>query len=113
MARLRSENEAEERGLTSGLTEEQEAAATKKRQRAEAKKRKDPDNSDEEEEEDEEQAAMMSLMGFGGFGTTKGKAVADNQISAARGAASKNKGRKYRQYMNRKGGFNRPLDKMN
>ena len=56
---------------------------------------------------------MMQMMGFGGFGTTKGKAVADNQSSAARGAASKNKGRKYRQYMNRKGGFNRPLDKMN
>ena len=51
-------------------------------------------------------------MGFGGFGTTKGKAVEDNQSSAARGASSKNKGRKYRQYMNRKGGFNRPLDKM-
>lgn len=109
MARLRSENEAEERGITS-LTEEEETA-TKKRQRDEAKKTKNDDSEDEEE--DEENAAMMSLMGFGGFGTTKGKAVADNHMSAARGAASKNKGRKYRQYMNRKGGFNRPLDKMN
>lgn len=63
--------------------------------------------------DDDEGEKMRIMMGFGGFGTTKGKAVADNQHGAARGAASKNKGRKYRQYMNRKGGFNRPLDKMN
>lgn len=69
------------------------------------------DESEQVEVDDEEQ--MRIMMGFGGFGTTKGKAVADNQHGAARGAASKNKGRKYRQYMNRKGGFNRPLDKMN
>jgi U4/U6.U5 tri-snRNP-associated protein 3 len=69
------------------------------------------EDADEEEGGEEEQIRMM--LGFGGFGTTKGKVVADNQHSAARGAASKNKGRKYRQYMNRKGGFNRPLDKMN
>ena len=56
---------------------------------------------------------MMKMMGFGGFGTTKNKAVADNHKGAAKGAIQKNKGRKYRQYMNRKGGFNRPLEKMN
>ncbi len=69
------------------------------------------DNYDDDDEEEEEQ--MRIMMGFDGFGTTKGKVVADNQHGAARGAASKNKGRKYRQYMNRKGGFNKPLDKMN
>ncbi len=70
-------------------------------------------DADDEEEEGGEEEQMRMMLGFNGFGTTKGKAVADNQHSAARGAASKNKGRKYRQYMNRKGGFNRPLDKMN
>ena len=56
---------------------------------------------------------MRMLLGFsGGFGSTAGKAVEDNQKSAAKGAANKTKARKYRQYMNRKGGFNRPLDKM-
>lgn len=61
--------------------------------------------------DDEEQ--MKRLLGFDGFGSTKGKTVQDNHSSAARGVAAKNKARKYRQYMNRKNGFNRPLEKMN
>lgn len=61
----------------------------------------------------DEEEQMQKLFGFGGFDSTKGKPVADNQNSASTGLASKNKARKYRQYMNRKGGFNRPLDKMN
>jgi U4/U6.U5 tri-snRNP-associated protein 3 len=97
-----------------GEEEIADAASTgKKRQRNRDASRKSNNDSDDGEEEDEEQNEMMQMLGFGGFGSTKGKAVADNQMSAAKGAASKNKGRKYRQYMNRKGGFNRPLDKMN
>ena len=47
---------------------------------------------------------IMRLMGFAGFGTTKGKAVEDNQIGPAKGGARIEKGpRKYRQYMNRLG----------
>ena len=61
-------------------------------------------------EDDSEEAQMARLMGFGGFGSTKGKEVADNQHGAARGAVKKNQNRSYRQYMNRRGGFNRPLD---
>ena len=68
-------------------------------------------NQDELEGLDEEEQ-MKRLLGFDGFGSTKGEAVQDNQNSAARGAAAKNKARKYRQYMNRKNGFNRPLEKM-
>lgn len=45
-------------------------------------------------------------MGFSEFNTTKNKKVKDN----VSGAVKINKPRKYRQYMNRKGGFNRPLD---
>ena len=62
--------------------------------------------------DDDEDIAMAQLMGFSGFASTKGELVPDNQKGAARGAATKNKARKYRQYMNRKGGFNRALDKM-
>ncbi|KAJ1440787.1 U4/U6.U5 small nuclear ribonucleoprotein 27 kDa protein-like protein [Ochromonadaceae sp. CCMP2298] len=54
----------------------------------------------------------MAMMGFGGFDSTKGTQVGDNASTAAAGATSKNKKRAYRQYMNRKGGFNRPLQKM-
>ena len=117
MARLRAENEAEERGDTLAPDEGGDSGNSA----AKIHNLPLPDNNskgksttgDNEEEVDDEQNQMMLMMGFGGFGTTKDKAVADNQSSAARGAVQKNKGRKYRQYMNRKGGFNRPLDKMN
>ncbi|KIH44743.1 hypothetical protein ANCDUO_25229, partial [Ancylostoma duodenale] len=49
---------------------------------------------------------VSALMGFAGFDTTKNKKVAGNY----EGAVKINKPRRYRQYMNRKGGFNRPLD---
>ena len=54
----------------------------------------------------EEEIDMMKFMGINGFASTKGKKVQGNN----QGAVHKNVKRKYRQYMNRKGGFNRPLD---
>ena len=70
------------------------------------------DNRDEEVEEDDDVevaddglAAMQAMMGFGGFGTTKGTHVVGNNVGAVR----KEKKTEYRQYMNRVGGFNRPL----
>ena len=57
-----------------------------------------------------EEEQMRQMLGFGGFATTKDAEVADNQTSAARGAVKKNQNRSYRQYMNRRGGFNRPLE---
>ncbi|KAI0413662.1 hypothetical protein F5X98DRAFT_279292 [Xylaria grammica] len=56
-------------------------------------------------EEDDEMAAMQAMMGFGGFGSTKGQKVSGNNA----GAVYKAKKTEYRQYMNRVGGFNRPL----
>ncbi|XYA02085.1 hypothetical protein QA089_004650 [Meyerozyma guilliermondii] len=48
---------------------------------------------------------MISIMGFGGFGSTKGK-----HVSGSKGGAVKKKEvTEYRQYMNRSKGFNRPL----
>jgi U4/U6.U5 tri-snRNP-associated protein 3 len=58
-----------------------------------------------EEEDDEE--AMRRLMGFSGFDSTKGKEVEDANANAS--AVFKKSVRSARQYMNRKGGFNRPL----
>ena len=55
------------------------------------------------EDTDEPDAAMMAAMGFGGFGSTKQKEVDGNQ----EGAAFIKQQRTWRQYMNRKGGFNR------
>ncbi|KAG9102043.1 hypothetical protein FS749_000077 [Ceratobasidium sp. UAMH 11750] len=63
---------------------------------------------EEGEDMEEDEAQMMTAMGFGGFDSTKGKAVLGNQ----QGAANIKKQRTWRQYMNRRGGFNRPLDKI-
>lgn len=49
---------------------------------------------------------MMKAMGFCGFDSTKGKKVDGNDAGEVHVILK----RKYRQYMNRKGGFNRPLD---
>ncbi|KAG6868278.1 hypothetical protein C0993_005563 [Termitomyces sp. T159_Od127] len=70
----------------------------------------DPDAPDEEEgeamdAENEDDTAMMALMGLTGFGSTKGKAVEGNQ----EGGVFLKKQRTWRQYMNRRGGFNRPV----
>ncbi|KAJ6547424.1 hypothetical protein B0H19DRAFT_1379694 [Mycena capillaripes] len=67
-----------------------------------------PDDPNEEGEEMDDEAGMMAMMGMSGFGSTKGKHIDGNQ----EGAASVKKQRTWRQYMNRRGGFNRPLDKI-
>ncbi|CAC5389289.1 SNRNP27 [Mytilus coruscus] len=54
----------------------------------------------------EEEQQMAKLMGFASFNTTKNKKVDGNDSYAA----YLPKKRRYRQYMNRRGGFNRPLD---
>ncbi|KAK0197241.1 hypothetical protein F5146DRAFT_1014629 [Armillaria mellea] len=67
-----------------------------------------PDDIQDETIDDPDEDAMMAMMGLGGFGTTKGKHVDGNQ----EGTANVKKTRTWRQYMNRRGGFNRPLDKI-
>ncbi|XP_067127397.1 U4/U6.U5 small nuclear ribonucleoprotein 27 kDa protein [Centruroides vittatus] len=54
----------------------------------------------------EEEQDMIRMMGFSSFDSTKGKHVKGNGIYSVHIIHK----RKYRQYMNRKGGFNRPLD---
>ncbi|KAG5457580.1 MAG: hypothetical protein BJ554DRAFT_2364 [Olpidium bornovanus] len=65
----------------------------------------DEDNAMEEGEVDEEQQ-MVAMLGFGGFTSTKGKHVPGVDMSGV----NIKKVRTYRQYMNRRGGFNRALD---
>lgn len=64
----------------------------------------------EEAPEDEDpEAEMRRVMGFNGFKTTKNTKVPGNDRNYA---VHKVKKAEYRQYMNRVGGFNRPLDAM-
>ncbi|KAL8832149.1 MAG: hypothetical protein Q9170_005008 [Blastenia crenularia] len=60
---------------------------------------------DIDEDSDPETAQMRQMMGFANFKTTKNKKVPGNDVWAVR----KEKKTEYRQYMNRVGGFNRPL----
>ncbi|KAK4404584.1 U4/U6.U5 small nuclear ribonucleoprotein [Sesamum angolense] len=55
---------------------------------------------------DEDEMEMMKKFGIPvGFDSTKGKPVAGNDVGAVRKVTK----RQPRQYMNRRGGFNRPL----
>ena len=56
-------------------------------------------------DEDEDDAMLRKMMGFTSFKSTQNTKVPGNQIYAVR----KEKKTQYRQYMNRVGGFNRPL----
>ena len=56
----------------------------------------------------EQELAMMAAMGIPtGFATTQGKEVDDPNCNLS--AVHKKSTRQARQYMNRRGGFNRPL----
>jgi U4/U6.U5 tri-snRNP-associated protein 3 len=63
-------------------------------------------NLAKDDDEDPEEAAMRKLMGFGKFRSTKNTKVPGNDKNYA---VRKEKKTEYRQYMNRTGGFNRPL----
>ncbi|KAL8789547.1 MAG: hypothetical protein Q9195_006774 [Heterodermia aff. obscurata] len=56
-------------------------------------------------DEDPETAELRKMMGFAGFRSTKQTKVPGNNVYGVR----KEKKTEYRQYMNRIGGFNRPL----
>jgi len=109
MIRLRAENEEEEHQMTA-LTNPGGVGSTASGNPSAKEAIIEVDDEELEGLDEEEQ--MQKLLGFGGFDTTKGKKIQDNHDSLAKGSAAKNKARKYRQYMNRKGGFNKPLDKM-
>jgi U4/U6.U5 small nuclear ribonucleoproteins len=96
MARLRAENEDEEQAVTgrgSGANGGSAKVDTSRQSGV-------VDASELEGLDDDEQ--MRIMLGFDGFGSTKNTKVDDNHATSARGAAAKNKARKYRQYMNRK-----------
>lgn len=81
-------------------------AKGKKASKAKAKDKVEEVEEDEDiVVEDDSMDAMQAMMGFGGFGTTHQKKVVGNDVYAVR----KEKKTEYRQYMNRVGGFNRPL----
>ena len=116
MARLRQEIKQEDETLAALDKQQSQPGGENHQQSSELGKLPQESIIEVHQEELEgldEEEQMRKLLGIDGFGSTKGEAVEDNQSTAARGGAAKNKARKYRQYMNRKSGFNRPLEKMN
>jgi U4/U6.U5 tri-snRNP-associated protein 3 len=116
MARLRQEIKKEDETLAALDKQQAHPGSVGEKQQSELNKLPQESIIEVHQEELEgldEEEQMRKLLGIDGFGSTKGEAVEDNQSTAARGGAAKNKARKYRQYMNRKSGFNRPLEKMN
>ena len=111
MARLRMENEQEEHNFQQRMDHASAGGEFASKSSGDGNKSKSQ-GGEEDDGEDDEEAQMQRLMGISGFGSTKGEKVESNHNSSARGAAAKHKARKYRQYMNRKNGFNRPLDHM-
>lgn len=98
---------------------EQEAIKVAERQQAEEEERMQMSSGEEDgevesieegERLEKESAAsleaklMEQMFGCSTFGSSKNKPHTDTA-----GAVAKKTSRKYRQYMNRKGGFNRPL----
>lgn len=57
-----------------------------------------------DDQKENAEADVAEMMGFGGFGSTKGK-----KVQAEVGGVSTSKKGNFRQYMNRNQGFNRPL----
>jgi U4/U6.U5 tri-snRNP-associated protein 3 len=114
MARLREELKQEDEDMVALDHEAAGPVATDGSTTADAVKPQETIIQIREEELDglDEDEQLRKLMGIEGFGSTKGQKVEDNHSTSARGVAAKNKARKYRQYMNRKNGFNRPLEKM-
>ena len=68
------------------------------------------DDEDAQPSVDAEAKMMAEMMGFSAFDTTAGKEVDDPRCKQE--AIHHKEKRKYRQYMNRRGGFNRPLDEV-
>mmetsp|Transcript_4012 Transcript_4012/g.5372 ORF Transcript_4012/g.5372 Transcript_4012/m.5372 type:complete len:162 (+) Transcript_4012:87-572(+) len=89
---------------------ERAARAKEKRDKKKKKKAKQDAERKMTIPADMDELEAMKAMGFPvGFDSTKGKKVKGNDKGAARIKVQ----RKYRQYMNRRGGFNRPLDQQN
>eukprot|EP00932_Pfiesteria_piscicida_P020031 SRR837773.6852.p2 GENE.SRR837773.6852~~SRR837773.6852.p2 ORF type:complete len:166 (-),score=53.51 SRR837773.6852:74-505(-) len=108
-SRSRSRGGKERRGRSA---ERKPAAADKRRGRS-ASSSSGKSSEDEEEMKEfllstdmPEDQMLVKMMGFSAFDSSKGKDHSTSDLSDVKRATK----RQYRQYMNRRGGFNRPLD---
>ena len=86
-------------------SKETETEALTKTNKAE---KKEGDPKKEESSESQDNSFVKRMLGFTSFGSTKGKNHSKTSVEGIYKASVHH--RKYRQYMNRKGGYNRPLE---
>lgn len=112
----RSRNRSRDRSRGRSKSRERDRKAVPFGERSEQAKRAAGQAPDQQAQQkkieitaDMSEEQIMKLMGLPvDFDTTKGKEVPDGNVGYARVKSQ----RKYRQYMNRRGGFNRMLDGM-
>uniref|UniRef100_A0A8C3F806 U4/U6.U5 small nuclear ribonucleoprotein 27 kDa protein n=1 Tax=Chrysemys picta bellii TaxID=8478 RepID=A0A8C3F806_CHRPI len=119
--RRRSRSPRRHRSSSSSPSRQKERREDEKKENKDAKSKEHQITEEDMEGKTEEEIEMMKTMGFASFDTTKGAGLpilasivekwgkkVDGSVNAY--AINVSQKRKYRQYMNRKGGFNRPLD---
>ena len=97
----------ENMNICNSIGYKEELKAHKREKKAEVE-----ENSSDLEFSDET-TEMMRVMGFANFNSTKGEKKTPQYLGNADSEVRIVKKRRYRQYMNRRGGFNRPLDPIN
>mmetsp|Transcript_104847 Transcript_104847/g.272826 ORF Transcript_104847/g.272826 Transcript_104847/m.272826 type:complete len:158 (+) Transcript_104847:76-549(+) len=105
--------EKERRGKSRGRSAERKPAAPEKKRGRSASSSSGKSSEDEEEMKEfllstdmPEDQMLVKMMGFSAFDSSKGRDHSTSDLSDVKRATK----RQYRQYMNRRGGFNRPLD---
>eukprot|EP00743_Colponemidia_sp_Colp-15_P004320 GILK01004660.1.p2 GENE.GILK01004660.1~~GILK01004660.1.p2 ORF type:complete len:184 (+),score=10.01 GILK01004660.1:23-553(+) len=105
--RRRSRSRSRSRSPTHNARRRDEAGRSSDKQRSKSPTQEVPASKDlTAPVEADEEALMAKMLGFATFDSTKGKDHTETDASYI----NKKKKRIYRQYMNRRGGFNKPLE---
>mmetsp|Transcript_50946 Transcript_50946/g.81320 ORF Transcript_50946/g.81320 Transcript_50946/m.81320 type:complete len:144 (+) Transcript_50946:82-513(+) len=115
----KDDNKRKERGRSRGRSKERRKEKSAERKPAPKRGRSESEDSGSKSSDDEEEMKefllstdmpedqmLSKMMGFSAFDSSKGRDHSTSDLSDVKRATK----RQYRQYMNRRGGFNRPLD---
>mmetsp|Transcript_12643 Transcript_12643/g.23815 ORF Transcript_12643/g.23815 Transcript_12643/m.23815 type:complete len:143 (-) Transcript_12643:153-581(-) len=117
--KTRKDDKRKERGRSRGRSKERRKERSAERKPPPKRGRSESEDSESKSSDDEEEMKefllstdmpedqmLSKMMGFSAFDSSKGKDHSTSDLSDVKRATK----RQYRQYMNRRGGFNRPLD---
>mmetsp|Transcript_119044 Transcript_119044/g.167340 ORF Transcript_119044/g.167340 Transcript_119044/m.167340 type:complete len:142 (+) Transcript_119044:80-505(+) len=117
--KTRKDDKRKERGRSRGRSKERRKERSAERKPLPKRGRSESEDSESKSSDDEEEMKefllstdmpedqmLSKMMGFSAFDSSKGRDHSTSDLSDVKRATK----RQYRQYMNRRGGFNRPLD---